>query len=140
MVVVPAPPLAPKKTNVVDDGFEPWTVSRRAVRRRTAPWNSSSAGGHVKNSLAPARIAWRMRSGSAADAMAKMPVAGALALMRSMFAIADDTSVRMSTTTRSAGDPSRTSSMTLTGMGPDCSSRPVRRLNSSSFEQICAAS
>ena len=36
-VVVPAPPLAPKKTSVVADGLAPCAVSRRAAVRRTAP-------------------------------------------------------------------------------------------------------
>jgi hypothetical protein len=35
----------------------PCVVSRRAAVRRIAPWNVSSGGGQVKNSLAPARIA-----------------------------------------------------------------------------------
>ena len=56
MVVVPAPPFDPKKTSVVAGGRAPCAVSRRAAVRRMAPWNVSSAGGQVKNSLAPARI------------------------------------------------------------------------------------
>jgi hypothetical protein len=50
-VVVPAPPLAPKKTSVCAVAREPVTASRRAAVRRIAPWNVSSTGGQVKNSL-----------------------------------------------------------------------------------------
>ena len=98
----------------------PCVTSRRAAVRRMAPWNVSSAGGQTKNSFAPARIAWRIRSGSALSATAKMLDAGAAARRRSMPAIADDASPRMSTM-RSSGMWSRAArrlSMTLTGTGP----------------------
>ena len=57
-------------------GRAPCVVSRRAAVRRMAPWNVSSAGGQMKNSFAPARIDWRIRSGSAASATAKIAGAG----------------------------------------------------------------
>ena len=65
-VVVPAPPLAPKNTSVASGGWRaPAGEARGARPCDAAPWNVSSGGGHVKNSLAPARIACRIRSGSA---------------------------------------------------------------------------
>ena len=58
-------------------------------------------GFHGKNSLAPARIACRIRSGSAAPAIAKIATVGCPARRRSIAAIPDDASARMSTTTMS---------------------------------------
>ena len=85
-VVVPAPPFAPRNTWVTHGcRRRPCAASRRAAVRRTAPWNDSSIvreacvapPGPGKNSFAPARIAWRIRSGSAAAAMAKIAAADA---------------------------------------------------------------
>ena len=110
-VVVPAPPFAPRNTCVTHGGLAPAVAaSRRAAVRRTAPWNDSSIardacvappGFHGKNSFAPARIAWRIRSGSAAAAMAKIATVGCPARSRSMAAMPDEASARMSTTTTS---------------------------------------
>ena len=76
--------------------------SRRAAVRRIAPWNVSSGGGQVKNSLAPARIACRIRSGSASTRDGEdAGIAGAPARSRSMVGIAADASPRASTMTRS---------------------------------------
>jgi len=58
---VPAPPLAPKKTIVVACGGAD-AAGRPAVRVIPSS-RASLAGGQVKNSLAPARIDWRMASG-----------------------------------------------------------------------------
>jgi hypothetical protein len=69
---------------------------------RTAPWNDSSvlratpSPVHGKNSLAPARIACRIRSGSAEPATAKIATPGCAARSRSIVAIPDDASERMS--------------------------------------------
>ena len=81
-VVVPAPPLAPRNACVTHGGLAPaLAASRRAAVRRTAPWNDSSVARAAadpstafqgKNSLAPARIAWRISSGSGAAAMTKI--------------------------------------------------------------------
>jgi hypothetical protein len=90
-------------------------ASRRAAVRRTAPWNDSSvaraacdpsAAFQGKNSFAPARMAWRIRSGSAAAAIAMIARLGLLARSRSIAAIPDEASERMSTTTRSGPMPS----------------------------------
>ena len=134
IVVVPAPPLAPKNTSVVAGGCAPCAVSRRAAVRRIAPWNVSSAGGQVKNSLAPARIACRISSGSAASATAKMPAPGAPRAAARCVAIADDASPRVSTMTTSGAAPvaRARSSSTLTGIAPERSRRPRCFLKSSS--------
>ena len=67
------PPFAPKNTSVVAAGFAPCARSRGA-QRCGAPLRRmvSSAGGHTKNSLAPARIACRIRSGPSLSATAKI--------------------------------------------------------------------
>ncbi len=131
-VVVPAPPFAPKNTRLVAVGLAPCDDSRRAAVRRIAPWNVSSAGGQVKNSFAPARIDDRMTSGSAVCATAKMPAPGDAARRRSIPAIADSASPRMSTMTTSGVSVSRAESMTLTGTAPARSSFPICFLNPSS--------
>jgi hypothetical protein len=143
-VVVPAPPLAPRKTTVMHGGLAPaCAASRRAAVRRTAPWNDSSIardacvpppGVQGKNSLAPARIACRMRSGSAAFAIANTATFPFPARSRSIAAIPDGASERISTTTRSGPTPSalaRPSTMP-TGTPPARSRRETCRLNSSS--------
>src|SRR5258708_18196737 len=138
VVVVPAPPFAPKKTSVIAEGRAPMAVSRRAAGGRTARGNVSSTGGDVKNSFAPARIDCRMRSGSAASATAKMPAPGTPARSRSMFDIADDASPRVSTMIKSGCAPSRIAlaSITLTGIEPARSSRPTCFRNASSSERM----
>ena len=107
IVVVPAPPLAPKNTSVVAAAGAPCAVWRRVAVRRMALWNVSSAGGQVKNSLAPARMACRIRSGSATWATAKMAEPGRPARSRSMVPMAEDESPRASTMTTSGATPSR---------------------------------
>src|SRR5262249_10525932 len=106
--------------------------------------NVSSAGGHVKNSFAPARIECRMRSGSALSATAKMASAGDDPRRRSIVDIADVASPRTSTTTRSgaAARPSRDmrSSIRLMGTAPERSIRPIWLLKPSSSLKIDAAS
>jgi hypothetical protein len=143
-VVVPAPPLAPRNTCVTQGCRAPAVAaSRRAAVRRTEPWKDSSIdrdcgvsppGSHGKNSLAPARIAWRMRSGSVAVATAKIASDGLPARSRSMAAIPDDTSPRMSTTARSGPAPSTLArpSVIPTGTPHALSIRAAWRLNSSS--------
>ena len=150
-VVVPAPPLAPRNTTVIHGGRAPaWAASRRAAVRRTAPWNDSSMardawlappGFHGKNSFAPARIACRIRSGSAAVAIANTAMLLLPARRRSMDAIPDDASERMSTTTRSGPTPSAVArpSTIPTGTPPARSNRETCRLNSSSCVTIAAA-
>jgi hypothetical protein len=102
----------------------------------------SSGGGQVKNSFAPARMAWRIRSGSAASAMAKMPALAAEARSRSMPAMADEASPRMSTMMTSGEVPSRVrrSSSRLTDSAPERSIRSICFLKASSWETICAMS
>jgi hypothetical protein len=123
-VVVPAPPFAPKNTSVVAFGLAPCADSRRVTARRMAAWNVSSGGGQTKNSLAPARMASRIMSGSLVSATTKMPTPGADARSRSMVDIADDMSPRASTMARSGCAPSR-ASVTLTGIAPDRSRCPT---------------
>ncbi len=61
----------------------------------------------MKNSLAPARIACRMRSGSAVSATAKTPAPDDAARRRSIVAMPDEASPRRSTMTMSGGVLSR---------------------------------
>ena len=76
-----------------------------------------------------------LRSGSAVVAIAKMPACGALTRSRSILASAAGKSSRISTAMRSgAAVPSRSSrvSITLTGMDPERSIRPMCFLKLSS--------
>jgi hypothetical protein len=116
-VVVPTPPFAPKKTSVVVGERSPGAASSRAVIRRIASSMVSRAGGHVRNSLAPDRIDWRMRSGAASSATKKMVALGEATLTRSTVCIAVVTAFRPSTITMSDDTPSRgnRSSVTRTG-------------------------
>ena len=142
-VVVPAPPLAPKKTSVTDGGFaEALAVSRRVAMRRTAPSNESSGTGHMKNSLAPARIAWRISSGSVVCATAKIAVVVCAARRRSIAAMPEAASPRMSTVTTSGDVCSAPWRSSITPMGTPLgrSRRPIVRRNSSSCETTSAAS
>src|SRR4051812_36945100 len=83
-----------------------------------------------------------MRSGSGLAAMAKIPTEGWFARTRSMAAIPDDASARMSTTTTSGLGPSASprASTRPTGTPPARSSAAMLRLNSSSWLTIDAAS
>src|ERR1041384_8084366 len=94
IVVVPAPPLAPKNTSVAAGGRAPCADSRRAAVRRIALCTGSLASGQLKNSFAPALIDWRMRSESAAIATAKIPALGEAARTRSIVDIAHVASPR----------------------------------------------
>jgi hypothetical protein len=149
-VVVPAPPFAPRKTSVMHGCLAPaCAASRRVAVRRSAPWNDSSIarcvappGCHAKNSLAPARIACRIRSGSAAAAIAKTATPAWPARSRSMAAIPDDTSWRISTTTTSGPTPSAVArpSVMPTGTPHARISRAMCFLNSSSWLTMSAVS
>ena len=149
-VVVPAPPLAPRNTCVTHGCRAPAVAaSRRAAVLRTAPWNDSSGAAtpppvrvHGKNSFAPARIAWRIRSGSAAPATAKIATAGCAARSRSIVAIPDEASARMSTmkTSDAAVSPARRSSTMPTGTPHARSRRAISRLHCSSWLRIETAS
>ena len=143
IVVVPAPPLAPRKAWVTQGGLAlAVAASRRVAVRRTAPWNASSVARPLeepsptfqgKNSFAPARMACRIRSDSAAVAMAKIARFALLARSRSMATMPEEASLRMSTTTRSGPWPSalRVSMMPM-GTPQARNRREACRLNSSS--------
>ena len=133
IVVVPVPPFAPKNTSVVAPGVVTVCASRRLAARRIASWNVLLGGGQVKNSFAPARIASRMVSGSAASAIMKIPAAGDAARARSIVPTAAGRSVRPSTRIRSAA-PLRAapSSATATGVVHERRRRPICVLNGSS--------
>src|SRR5262245_63091677 len=73
-VVVPAPPLTPKKENTQLDR-EPSFGFDRSAALWIAEVNESSSG-QARYSLAPARMAWRICSGCAEDAIAKIVAAG----------------------------------------------------------------
>src|SRR5262245_45973939 len=72
IVVVPAPPLAPMNT-IVRAAVVPTVAATRVDARLTASWKVDSGGGQAKNSLAPARMARRIRSGAQSAATAKTP-------------------------------------------------------------------
>ena len=99
------------------DAADDW---RRAAVRAIASENADSTGGQVKNSLAPARIACRMSSGSGSvgdDEDRHGRRGGAHALDRAPSPRRHRR--RASTMTRSAGAPSRASRspLRLTGVG-----------------------
>ncbi len=138
-VVVPEPPLAPKNTSVVA-WRAPDADCRRAAARASASENAACTGGHVRNSFAPARIACRMTSGCASSATTKMAIDGEAKRSRSTAAIARATSVRASTITRSACEPSREngSPPRLTGVDPVRSTPAMSFLHLSSSVRIDA--
>ena len=125
MVVVPLPPFAPKNESVRPPGPLPVLFARiRAATDRMASWTpstivsggSSASGGQGKNSLAPARMACRIKSGSATPAMVTMAIEGQCARTRSTPPSAD-APVLTSTMARSGVPaPSPRSSTMLTGV------------------------
>ena len=150
-VVVPAPPLAPRNTWVAQGWRVPaWAASRRAAVFRTAPWKDSSIERlacvcppvvHGKNSLAPARIAPRIRSDSAVMATAKMAIDAWVARSRSIAAMPEAASARRSTTATSGCEPSVARPSTIpTGTPHARSSVAAWRLKSSSWLTMSAVS
>ena len=152
IVVVPAPPLAPKNTSVTHGGFAPASPPRAAPpsgarRRGTIPRSPGPTARHrrpqVKNSFAPARIACRIRSGSArvrdgedrgAGSAGAQPLDGGHA-RRGVRPDVDDDDVRRRAVLRGAalddahGDAARSAACARSA-----------RLNSSSWLTIAAVS
>jgi hypothetical protein len=87
-----------------------------------------------KNSLAPARIAWRINSGSEAAATAKIATFACAARSRSIVAMPEEASARMSTmnTSGTAVSPGRRSSTIPMGTPHARRSRAISRLQLSS--------
>ena len=122
-------------------------ASRRAAVRRTAPWNDSSIardacvappGVHGKNSFAPARIAWRIRSGSAPPRSRRSPAPDAPRAAARSPPCPDEASARMSTSAMSGGDVSAPAPPRgcRSGRRTPAAAAPPDRLNSSSCVMI----
>src|SRR5436853_4894608 len=105
--------------------------------------NALSCSGHAKNSFAPARMDWRMRSGLASAATTKIAPAVPAARSRSTVVIASDRSCRPSTMATSevaAAPRARRLSMTLTRTLPARSMSDTLARKMSSVVRIAADS
>ena len=143
-VVVPAPPLAPRNACVTHGGLAPAVAaSRRAAVRRTAPWNDSFGRARRRRAVdrrSRGRTRWRRRASPGGSGPARRPPRSTkiarlalLARSRSIAAMPDEASARMSTTTRSGPCPSALRPSTMpTGTPQARSRREICRLNSSS--------
>src|SRR2546427_1033277 len=135
-VVVPTPPLAPKNAIVrLVRRSVPFAARMRSPVRANAVRKASSSeavpssfDGQARNSFAPARIAWRICSGSFVAATAKMAADGHVARRRS--------SVRSA-----AVDPFRMSAIAMSGATPDAMCRSsvtaIERLLERSSPVMC---
>src|SRR5688572_14777790 len=85
MVVVPAPPLTPKNDNTQLARVPSFPLDRSAALWMAAVNDSST--GQARYSLAPARMACRICSGCADEAIAKMVADGHDARRRSMASV-----------------------------------------------------